>query len=672
MISAPGWLTPWRGLPRDKADTLLLLVACALVLAPHAAYLPLWTALACGALLAWRGWITFRGNRMPPRWLLLPLSVVAMAGVYLSYRTLLGREAGVTMLVLLLALKLLEMRARRDLFVVMFLSLFLMLANFFNSQSIASAAYTVVALIALLTTQLSFQYTDAVPSLARRLRTSAMIVGLAVPVMLVLFLLFPRIEGPLWGLPRDAKTGRTGLSDSMSPGNIAKLAQSQEIAFRVKFADPVPPKSALYWRGIVLGHYDGRTWTQLPAAMPRGTPITVQRSGPAVRHQVTLEPTGRRWLFALELPQAAPPVGGRASGFGADLQLLAAEPVNERVRYEAVSHVDFALQPNATAAVLRHWLGLPAGYNPQTIAYARQLRARHADPAGAVDEVLQFFRKEPFRYTLEPPLLGRDAVDEFLFSTRAGFCEHYAGAFVMLMRAVGIPARVVTGYQGGEINPVDGFMSVRQSDAHAWAEVWLPGRGWVRIDPTAAVAPWRIERNLASGLPQEFLGGLGRRLSLDSGWLTAWRMNWDAVTNRWNQLVLNYSVERQKDLLRSLGFAQPDWRTLTALMFAAGSLVLAVIAIPLVRNRPRRDPLAACYRRLCDLLARDGLPRAAHEGPRAYCARVTAPDSPLAPHRKAAVARFLQLYETVRYGTPDTNAPAARLAELKTLLSESR
>jgi protein-glutamine gamma-glutamyltransferase len=671
-MRTPGWLRQWQALPRDKADTLLLLLACALVLAPHAAYQPWWVPLLCGTLLLWRGMITFRGNRMPERWLLAPLAVAVMVGVFASYRTLLGREAGVTMLVLLLSLKLLEMRARRDLFVVMFLSLFLMLASFFNSQSIANAAYTIVALIALLTTQLTFQYTGAVPPLARRLGTAARIVGLALPLMLVLFLLFPRIQGPLWGLPHDANSGRTGLSDSMSPGNISKLAQSEEIAFRVRFVDAVPPQEKLYWRGIVLGRYDGRTWTQLPAGVLRGGQIMVQRRGLPVRHQVTLEPTGRRWLFALELPQAAPQVDGAAGGFTPDLQLLAARPVNQRIRYDAASTVDFDLQPNESPAVLRHWLGLPSGYNPQALAYAFQLRKRHPDPAGAVSEVLQFFRNEPFRYTLEPPALGMHAVDEFLFSTRAGFCEHYSGAFVVLMRAAGIPARVVTGYQGGEMNPVDGFMSVRQSDAHAWAEVWLAGRGWVRVDPTAAVAPWRVERNLSSGLPRPIFGGLVP-LNIGRGsWLTAWRMNWDAVSNRWNQFVLNYSTDRQKDLLRSLGFADPDWRLLIVLMFVLGSLVLAAIAIPLVRNRPRRDPLAACYQRLCNALARHGLPRAAHEGPRAYRLRVTAAASPLAVERKVAASRFLHLYETLRYGAADQTLPHATLAELKSLISKCR
>ena len=352
-----------RPMSRDKADTLLLLVSCALVLAPHALHLPLWMTALCSALLLWRGWITFRGNRMPSRWLLLPLAALAMAGAYSNFKTIFGRDAGVAMLVLLLTFKLLEMRAKRDLFVVLFLSFFLILANFFYSQSIVTALTAIVAVIALLTTQLSFQYTGVVPPLKRRLGLGAFIFGLAAPLTLVLFVLFPRIQGPLWGLPDDASGGHTGLSDSMSPGNISKLAQSDEVAFRVKFTDPAPAQAKLYWRAIVLGDFDGRTWTQLRRrdASPQ---VVIRRRGAAIRHQVTLEPSGRPWLFALEMPSAAPIVEGNPSGFSADLQLLAGQPIDRRVRYDVSSMIDFDLQPEQTESELQNWLMLPAAYNP--------------------------------------------------------------------------------------------------------------------------------------------------------------------------------------------------------------------------------------------------------------------------------------------------------------------
>lgn len=664
-----------RPMSRDKADTLLLLATCVLVLAPHAGHLPWWIVLACLSLLLWRGWITFRGNRMPTRWLLVPVAVLAMGGVYASHKTLLGQEAGVSMLVLLLTLKLLEMHAKRDLFVVLFLSFFLVLTSFFYSQSIGTALMTIAAVIAILTTQLSFQYTGVVPPLGRRLRLGAFILVLAAPLMLVLFVLFPRIQGPLWGLPSDAHAARSGLSENMAPGNISKLALSDAIAFRVKFIDPVPPQSKLYWRGPVLGAYDGRTWLPQPSRPRAAREIVVKRHGDPVRYQVTLEPNGRRWLFALELPQAIPQLTGNQARLGPELELLTRQPITERVRYEAASHIDFDLQPNESSLVLQQWLELPSGFNPRAREFAARLRSQYDNNTDIVNAVLKFFREEKFRYTLEPPLLGQHVVDDFLFGTRAGFCEHYSGAFVVLMRAAGIPARVVTGYQGGEINPADGFLTVRQSDAHAWSEVWLENRGWTRVDSTAAVAPDRIERSLTSVIPREMLGGLITLSSGNDSWiakLRTLRHNWDAVTNAWNQWVLDYTPEKQRSFIQSLGFDEVNWRTLTALMLMLGSVIVAIVALPLVMNRNRVDPIEALYQSLCKQMARHGYAKSIHEGPRAFAARLTAAGSPLPPEKKAAVARFLELYEAVRYGPASKAAPAAAISKLKSLLAECR
>ncbi|RJG07819.1 DUF3488 domain-containing protein [Noviherbaspirillum cavernae] len=661
-------------LSRDKSDTLLLLATCVLVLAPHAGHLPAWIVAACSAILLWRGWVTFRGHRMPSRNLLVPIAVLTMAAVYWHYKTIFGREAGVAMLVLLLTFKLLEMHARRDLFVVLFLGFFLVLASFFYSQSIGAALMTIAATVAILTTQLSFQYTGVVPPFAQRLRLGAFILLLAAPLTLVLFLLFPRIQGPLWGMPVDAQSARTGLSDNMSPGAISRLAQSDDIAFRAKFVDPPPPKSRLYWRGPVLGSYNGRTWTPLQVRLKTNRPIVIKSHGTPLRYQVTLEPSNQRWLFALELPQTPPVLRDNASAFGPNLELLASSPINERVRYDAASVLDFELQPQESATALRLWLDLPQGFNPRTRELAATLRKRSSDNAEMVNAVLRFFREEKFRYTLEPPVLGTHAVDEFLFDTRAGFCEHYSSAFVVLMRAMGIPARVVTGYQGGEINPADGYMTIRQSDAHAWAEVWLANRGWVRVDPTAAVSPARIEMNLTSVIPRRTLGGL---ITLDAGqnsWLAKWqalRQNWDAVTNAWNQWVLNYTPDKQRSLIQSLGFDSADWRTLTGLLAVAASIVLAIVVLPLMWNRPQFDPVEAVYRTLCRRMARLGCARLAHEGPRAWRDRLSASDSPLAPERRAAVARFLDSYERARYGTMSKDASAV-VSNLKSLLAECR
>ncbi len=665
-------LSSGRPMSADKANMLLLLATCALVLLPHVGALPLWVTPACAALMVWRAWVTFRGNRLPPRWLLSPLAALAIAGVVLTYRTLFGREAGVAMLALLLALKLLEIRAKRDLFVVLFLCFFLQLASFFHSQSIAAAALTVLAVIAILSTQLSFQYTGAIPPLTRRVRLGATIVALAIPLTLVLFVFFPRINSPLWGTPKDAYGALTGLSETMSPGNISRLAQSDAIAFRARFEGPVPDKSRLYWRGIVMGEFDGRTWRPPSQPLQAAQPVQIALRGPAVPYQITLEPHGKHWLFVLDVPRELPRIEGNAVNVASALQLLSAQPINSRIRYDAVSHVDYVLQASASSAALSHWLRLPAGFNPRARELALRLRAETGDAEAAIDAVLGMFREQPFRYTLEPPLLGPHSVDAFLFDTQAGFCEHYSGAFVVLMRAMGIPARVVTGYQGGTINPTDGYLTVRQSDAHAWAEVWLHKRGWVRVDPTAAVAPERIEQNLASLIPPTALGGLMTLDASKSMLVTQWlrlRHGWEALNNSWNQLVLSYTLDRQRDMLRRLGFERGDWAVLAGLLGVGMVISLAITALLTGWRQKRHDPLEALYQSLCHKMARRGLPRMPHEAPRTYSARLTAPESPLEPRQKAAVARFLSAYEALRYGVPIT---PITLAQLKNLLSECR
>jgi transglutaminase-like putative cysteine protease len=656
-----------QGLSRDKADTLLLLAGALMVLAPHAGHLPAWVTALCATTLAWRAAITLRGTRLPPPVLLLPLAVAAVGGVLLTYHTVLGRDAGVAMLVLLVAFKMLEMRARRDLFVVIFLCFFLLLTTFFYAQGIGSALMMTASIAVLFSAQLSFQFTGAAPPLRRRLWLGARVVLLALPLALLLFFLFPRIQGPLWGMPGDATQGRSGLSNSMAPGNLSNLAQSDETAFRVQFIDPAPPQEQLYWRGVVLGDFDGRTWLQA-AAGPRGrqrAPVSVAMRGRAVRHQVTLEPTGHRWLFALDLPAQLPRVAGNPSEISPEVELSAAYPIDQRVRYDAISYPGYSLQADAGLAGAERWLALPDGFNPRALAAGAALR-RHADPARRINTVLRRFHDEAYSYTLEPPLLGRHSVDEFLYQTRAGFCEHYASAFVVLMRAAGVPARVVTGYQGGEANPVDGFLTVRQSDAHAWAEVWLAGRGWLRVDPTAAVAPERVRRSLAHALPRtnpfgiEALGFDVERNSL----LSRLRFEMGALNNGWNQWVLNYTPERQHGVLESLRAGALNLRTLAAV--AIGALLVWLAHARRVRRRG--DPVDTLYLALCLQLGRHGLARDADEGPNAWRARLDG--STLAPPQKQAAAQFLRLYSAYKYGAQPS--PAGLVATLKNLLTKFR
>ncbi|CAN5895482.1 protein-glutamine gamma-glutamyltransferase TgpA [soil metagenome] len=667
----------WKKLPlsRDKADTLLLLFACLLVLLPHTLVLAWWVSTSCLGLMLWRGWLTLTGRRLPPSWILLPISALLMSGVYATYHTFLGREAGVTMLALLLACKLLEMHAKRDLFVVIFLSFFLLLTSFFYSQTIATAAMSLLAVATLLTAQLSFQYTSVVPSLWHRAKLGLTILGLAIPLTVVSFFLFPRIQGPLWSLPGDANSGSSGLSDSMSPGNISKLALSDDIAFRVKLSEAMPPRSKLYWRGIVLTHFDGRAWSHRDA--PRFSPAsgTVTTNGLAIHQQIILEPSGQAWLFALDIPGNEPSLeagdnnGAPAiSSLNSQLEIVSSQTIHKRVRYHAVSYPEYRLQADAPASVLRRSLELPIGFNPQTLRYAAALRQRAGTVEQATEQILQMFRRENFIYTLEPPLLGINSIDEFLFSSRAGFCEHYASAFVVLMRAMGIPARVVTGYQGGAINSVDGYIEVRQSDAHAWSEIWLAGRGWIRIDPTAAVAPERVMHNLQSTQAPSGMAGLVNLTLDNNSWLQHLRMQWSAVNNSWNLWVLNYSQAKQIDVLRALGLAQFDWTQLSLIFFLLAAVAMALVALPLMLHRPQISALDRIYLSLCQKLAKQGFPKASHEGPYAFGQRL---QSSLPKAQYEAIQAFLSLYARTKYGKK-VHPEADVLAQLKTLLAQCR
>jgi transglutaminase-like putative cysteine protease len=669
---------PAMPIARDKQDTLLLLASALLVLAPHAAHLPVWVSLLCGATLAWRAAITLRGRRMPPGLLLVPLAALAMAGVLHSYRTLLGKDAGVAMLVLLVAFKMLEMHARRDLFVVIFLCLFLILTNFFYSQSIVTALLMMVSLVALLTVQLSFQLTGKVPPLRTRLLMGARLLALAAPLAAGAFVLFPRVQGPLWGMPDSAHSARTGLSDSMAPGQMANLAQNEDTAFRVRFDGPVPPAPLLYWRGPVLGSYDGLTWTRLQARPPvegrRQLSITV--SGAPLHYQVTQEASNARWLFALEMPQALPVLPGQGVTLSAELEIQANSPIVQRMRYDLASYLNFRLQGDTGLEDSAQWLLLPDGANPRAVEAGRSLRLKEPDPARRAAAVLNDFSSNGYSYTLQPPLLlGEDSIDGFLYRTRAGFCEHYAGAFVFLMRAAGVPARVVTGYQGGERNPIDGYLTVRQSDAHAWAEIWLQGRGWVRVDPTAAVSPLRVQRGLAAALPAQAPFGmdmLGRLIQPDPESLLA-RVRYaiGAANNGWNQWILNYTPQRQQDLLQRLRGRLFDWKS--AGLLAALCLVL-LAALGFWRRRGA-DPVDTLYSALCGRLGQLGVPRAPDEGPSAYAARVAA--SGLAPATGDAAGEFLRRYSAYRYGPQAAThgrpqAPPGLLPILKDLLSRVR
>jgi len=559
-------------LPRDTRDTLFVLAVIAWVLAPLSLQVPLWCSLLSATVIVWRAVLAWRGQPLPSRWWLLGLLLLSVAGTLISFKTILGRDAGVTLVVVLLALKTLELRARRDAFVVFFLGFFLMLTNFFYSQSLLTAAAMLVGLLGLLTALVNAHMPVGKPPLWQAARMAGGMALLGAPIMVLLFVLFPRVA-PLWGLPSDAMSGRSGLSADMTVGNIASLALDNSVAMRVRFEGAAPVQSALYFRGPVLTHFDGRSWRARPSSLPDHLrlPADLKVAGEPVRYQVTLEPNKLPWLLLLDATPQAPALAGKTARMTRELQWILDQPVTELLRYDAVSYPRFQHGPLVRAPGLQEYLALPNGFNPRTLALAAELqqdpRYLAADNARWVAVVLERLRSGGYRYTLEPGVYGQHSADEFWFDRKLGFCEHIASSFVILMRALNVPARIVTGYQGGEKNTVDDFWTVRQSDAHAWTEVWLPGQGWQRVDPTSAVAPARTgtydRLTPPRGVIAEALfGTVSPALALNL------RAAWDAVNNRWNQWVLNYSQSRQLDLLKNIGFKEPNWQDLIYVLCA--------------------------------------------------------------------------------------------------------
>ncbi len=622
----------------------LLAVAMATTL-PHVEHLPIWLYLLATTLLLGRGWLWHRNARLPSRWILALLVIAGTVGIGWQYRTLFGRDAGVALLVFFMALKPMEMQERRDAVVLIMLGFFLLLTHYFHAQGIPTGLWLLAATTLLAATLIRLH---GGPQPVRQIfRHAGILVAQSLPFMLVFFLLFPRVQGPLWGLPQDAHAGLSGLSDRMSPGSLNNLIQSGEIAFRVQFASPLPEKSKLYWRGPVFDAYDGQTWQANPLNASRSANKTagVEATGDTfAEYTITLEAHNRRWLLALDLPVALP----EGSALWPTFETLARTPVLYRSRYTFRSALDYVANREETPRILQQSLRLPAGFNPRTRELALEWKNASSTPEDISAAALRFFREEKFFYTLQPPLLGQDAVDEFLFESRRGFCEHYAGAYVVLMRAAGIPARVVTGYQGGEVNPVDGYLTVRQSDAHAWAEIWIENRGWVRVDPTAAVAPSRIERGIGAALPAG--DPLPALVRIDSDWLLRLhqlRQRWEAVNNAWNQWILGYNPQRQREVLSRLGLRDPDWRTMASVMAACSGLALLLVVLGTLRRSTATSPEQQAWQRYCKALARFGVRRLPWEGPFDFAARVAGIRPDLGALTREAAGYFADLH----YGT---------------------
>lgn len=613
------------------------MAALVAALAPHMLHLRPWVTGFVLALCAWRLLAERRGWWLPGALVRATIALGATAGVVASYATITGLDGGTALLALMAALKLLETRSPRDHVVLIFIGWFLCLASFFYAQDILTVAWVLpnVWLLAAALLVVARSGHDA-PAPAP-FRTTGRMLAKALPLALVLFVFFPRVAGNFWGVPSKERA-LTGLTDEMSPGDISDLTLSDTVAFRVRFEGALPPPSQRYWRGPVLNEFDGYTWSRSASQFHFRPPVNYY--GQSAAYTVTLEPTGQRMLFALDMVEQWPPGIADQSW---DYQLRTRNPVHAVMQYSARSYPRYQAGTRLSAALRNLHLQLPAGRNPRTRELALRMRAAAGNDREYFRSVLQMFRDQDFYYTLTPPGLERDSVDDFLFNTRQGFCGHFASAFTMMMRAAGIPARVVGGYQGGDWNPVGSYLILRQSHAHAWSEIWLADSGWTRVDPTAAVAPERVERGLEAAFPGEEL--LPGQLLRGSEWLWQAGMIWDNVNARWNDWVVQFNRIQQEDLLRDFGFDDPDWQDLALVLGIGLATGLALLSGWLAWEfRPRRpDPAAASYRRFVQRLARQGIERPPHEAPRDFAARVRRLRPDLDPLASAITETYLRL-----------------------------
>lgn len=644
-------------------EVVWVTTALLLALLPHMERFPLMLSLAFVGCALWRVLGAMQRLPLPDRehvvlWVGKQfVAVLAFISIYIAYHGQLGREAGVELLAALLGLKLLEMRGERDYYVVTFLCYFLVVTNFFYSQTIATALYMLFVVVAATTVLIQFNTPHEYRHPLGMFKHAGAMTVQAMPLMLIAFVLFPRLPGPLWGLPQDAFDAVSGLSEDMAVGQIARLGLSDEIAFRVEFHGDEPRAENLYWRGPVLWNTNGRRWTAGDAG--NGPPAPVETLGQNYRYTLTLEPHRDRWLMGLEMVTSAGYEARRTS----DYRLLANRPVRRRIRYDLNSTVDYRISA-ITATERRAALRLPRGWHPRARELAGDWAARARTPQEVVNAALTMFRENEFYYSLTPPLLPDDSVDEFLFDTQEGFCEHFAASFVVLMRAAGIPARVVTGYQGGEYNTVGDYMVVRQRDAHAWAEVYFDDRGWVRVDPTAAVAPERVSLGIGDLLPRRTTLSPFARSAVASAFWERVRDSWDAVTYSWNQWVLGYTPQRQRRLLDELGFEDWDYGNLVITLTLVLAVVTVTLAVLLLRaEQVAADPALRAYLRFCGKLDRVGLDRRSSEAPLAFARRVTHARADLA----AEVFAITRLYTAIRYGRVviDPRRLSARVAEFK-------
>ncbi|MGH8146426.1 MAG: transglutaminase TgpA family protein [Rhodanobacteraceae bacterium] len=640
----PGDAPPGTHVVASTLDTrafnlLCLTVAC--VLGSHAPYLPWWYTGALAVILIARWWQRRRRHQRVSAWLRIAMLLAVPAVVMAVYGTAFGRAPGAAIVCGLLVLKVLESERLRDARMAVGFACFILMSALLFNQSLW---FTIVVGLMLLPPLATLRALEPGLPEAKWLpafKPGSVMLAASLPAALLGFVLIPRLATPLWGAPGNGEA-RTGMTDRMAPGDIHSLLTDDSVAMRVGFDSPPPPENQRYFRGLVLWYFDGQAWLPGLAAARRTLPVPVGIRGPVTHYHVTLLPSHRHWLFALDVPLDAP----EGARMGPDHTLWSIKPVDQALHYSVASASDYQLAPAGLDPRIRAAaLELPTGFDPRARALAASWRARAGSHDTAiVRDALDLFHDGGFVYDLDAPPLGRNSIDDFLFDTKTGFCEHYASAFTFLMRAAGIPARVVVGYQGGYWNDIAHYLLVRQSNAHAWSEVWLQGRGWIRVDPTAAVSRVVMaDIGGASGAP---IGGDG------GSWWLPWQNRFDIINRWWGQTVVGFDALKQSHLFRPFGIDDVSTQTLGVALAVAVFLALGVGALVAAFLRPRRKPrdaLAAAQRKLQKRLARLGIVRGDAEGPRDFYRRC----ADTIPAAAATLRELSTEYLVLRYAFPE-------------------
>lgn len=625
----------------DKRILIFLLSSIGLITLPHAWHLPMPIFAFFSVMLGWRFLGIWKPKWLPHKLIVLLLLLGSIPLLLSQYRGFLGRDAGTSLFVIAMALKLLEIRKKRDLYLICYLAFIVASSQFLFEQSIFMAVYTLFVCCVLLTTMIFINSQQ--PQTLAAVKKSAIIIVQAMPVAIVLFLLFPRIEAPRWTWFKDSAKAKTGLSDTMEPGSISDLGMSAELVFRAKFKNnDIPAQTQRYWRGVVYSYTDGKRWTQSRQFSYARRMDTPQFSGKAYEYTLLMEPQRKNWVFALDM----------VSDYSGPLfktqthQLLTKTNPDSRNEYSITSHPNYNTG-YITRGEFQQNTQLPAPPSDRITALVEKLNGFNSKPEAFVYAVLRHFRTEKFYYTLSPPLMEENPIETFLFETRYGFCSHYATAFAYLMRVAAIPARVVAGYQGGQWNKVGKFIEVRQANAHAWTEVWLDGKGWTRIDPTEAVAPQRIEQGV--DVEQQVSEGQVNFSLMegeqDDSWVKEARLIWQSLDYNWQRWVIHYNTDNQSRFLSRFGIS--DLKTMIYWMVGIIATVLVLLAAFLFRsNRPAYDRTLRLYLQFCDKLARADCKRRTGETATDFAARATAHF----PEYRQAINQITDLYNSQRYG----------------------